>query len=87
VRTRILEDCTVPVYGRLKPQRITLPYSADSLEVSVMKVLELRSRIDFGIITIKDEEFKALISRFEPWEIIDGARHRYVFSRVLLNFA
>jgi hypothetical protein len=52
-----------------------------------MKVLELRSRIDFGIITIKDEEFKALISRFEPWEIIDGARHRYVFSRVLLNFA
>jgi CHAT domain len=44
-------------------------------------VVELKGKVSFGIVTFKEEEFNALVQRFQPWERVDG-RHSYIYSRL-----
>lgn len=46
-----------------------------------MKIGSLRGKVDFGIITIREDEFRAVLQRFVPEESVEGERH-YSVSRI-----
>lgn len=43
----------------------------------------LLNPVDFGIITIKEEEFTAVEKRFAPVKIVQGEKRKYLYSRVM----
>ncbi|ABW32011.1 5'-methylthioadenosine/S-adenosylhomocysteine nucleosidase family protein [Acaryochloris marina] len=47
-----------------------------------MKIESIKNNVDFAIITIKQEEFDAVLCRFESWTGVAGGRHIYIFSQV-----
>ncbi len=49
-----------------------------------MKTTEIKGQVDFAIITIRDDEFRAALQRFPPTDLVDGER-RYSLSTVTLN--
>jgi hypothetical protein len=44
-----------------------------------MKTVDIKGQVDFAIITIREDEFKAILQRFPPDDLIDGQR-RYSLS-------
>lgn len=49
-----------------------------------MKTIEIKGQVDFAIITIRDDEFRAALQRFPPHDLVDGQR-RYSLSAVTLE--
>ena len=48
------------------------------------KSSELKGKIDFGIITIREDEFRAVLKRFAPETHVEGNR-RYAISRIKIT--
>jgi nucleoside phosphorylase len=49
-----------------------------------MKTTEIKGQVDFAIITIREDEFRAALQRFPPNDLVDGQR-RYSLSAVTLE--
>ena len=49
--------------------------------VDIMEINEIKGKVDFGIITIREDEFKAVLKRFKPKDFVEGNRG-YRLSRV-----
>ena len=49
-----------------------------------MKTVDIKGQVDFAIITIREDEFKATLQRFPPDDLVDGQR-RYSLSFLTLK--
>ena len=49
-----------------------------------MKTTEIKGQVDFAIITIREDEFRAALQRFPPVDLVDGER-RYSLSSATLK--
>lgn len=49
-----------------------------------MDIHEIRGRVDFGIITIREDELEAVLARFPKEDVADGRRRRYRIRRLPL---
>jgi nucleoside phosphorylase len=58
-----------------------LKTALSSSESRGLELIAVSGKIDFGIITILEDEFQAVLERFKPEFIVEGNR-RYVLSRV-----
>ncbi len=49
---------------------------------SKLKAKDVHGRIDFAIITIRDEEFEAVHKRFEEYKYVRGKNHEYLYCEL-----
>src|SRR5271167_2027583 len=47
-----------------------------------IRVRKLRGSIDFAIITVREDEFKAVLKRFSPHRPVTGGREFYEYCRL-----
>src|SRR5262245_17540143 len=50
--------------------------------VTTIPIRRIRGRIDFAVITILEEEFEAVLRRFEPRNPVVGGRQSYEYCRL-----
>ncbi|HJR09003.1 MAG TPA: hypothetical protein VJ842_17220 [Pyrinomonadaceae bacterium] len=48
---------------------------------NVVSINEIKGKVDFGIITIREDEFEAVLQRLRPFQLVTGGQ-RYAVSRV-----
>jgi nucleoside phosphorylase len=74
--------------ARSAPQESVSDRSSDPVQSpstnSTIELTQLRGRIDFGILTIRDDEFTAVLDRLPAIGIAEGPRRRYRIRQVAL---
>jgi nucleoside phosphorylase/AAA+ ATPase superfamily predicted ATPase len=77
---------TAPEEGGLKMEhKIQFqPIENDKFNQPRYEAASFKGKIDFGIITIKEEEFRAVLERFNPDAVIEGNRY-YALCRVKIS--
>ncbi|MHC4401202.1 MAG: hypothetical protein ACYTG0_16130, partial [Planctomycetota bacterium] len=73
--------------GGVSPARILSPKKGIALpedEMTARKVPidDVRGRVDFAIITIREDEFEAVLDRFSPRQPVEGGKQLYEYCRL-----
>jgi nucleoside phosphorylase/GTPase SAR1 family protein len=53
---------------------------------NTIRIEQIRGKIDFAILTIRQDEFKAVLDRFEPRYPVVGGKDLYEYSKILNDF-
>src|SRR5262249_17106030 len=76
-----------PPHPRPRSARTPLPRSLDAVrplgDAGPMEVGDIKGRVDFGIITIREDELAAVLDRFPKLDIVK-ARRRYRIRQLQL---
>ena len=52
----------------------------------MLRVSDVRGQVDFAILTVREDEFEAVLDRFQPREPLYGGKHLYEYARVQTTF-
>jgi nucleoside phosphorylase len=67
-----------PLVGLVNPQP---PISTNTVEEPSVTLADIKGKVDFGILTIREDEFEAVLERFPPFASVRGRRvynlHRF----------
>ncbi len=50
--------------------------------IDTLSIAEIKDRIDFAIITVRDDEFEAVAERFKPYATVLGGKRSYLYSNL-----
>jgi len=68
-----------------KSDQAKLPGDSITMPKENMNISDIKGKVDIGIITIREDEFLAVIKRFKNRNTVSGGKNLYEFSRISLK--